>query len=250
MTSHFLCTLHSVEACVLMSRIPWHNFRFLSRIESKLHFFQECIVVCIVSLEDISINPHNVPYDQCREIRTEGVGGSKQLDYIIIPASAAIVATVIIAVIIFIACLKTSNKKRKGKVSGKICFLTFCFVFSFLNLKIPELNSLFQILDEKPIHTLSINGVGTLRGAPLASLAHMGLGPMATQKDWDQMSMHSQRTDHSVPRARMYHMNNRGDVVVTCIFRTICDNDNRDFLENRHFWFLELENNIQPETFL
>jgi hypothetical protein len=40
-----------------------------------------------------------------------------QLDYIIIPASAAIVATVIIAVIIFIACLKTSNKKRKGKVS-------------------------------------------------------------------------------------------------------------------------------------
>jgi hypothetical protein len=36
-------------------------------------------VVCIVSLEDISINPHNVPYDQCREIRTEGVGGSKQV---------------------------------------------------------------------------------------------------------------------------------------------------------------------------
>ena len=48
--------------------------------------------MCIVSLEDISINPHNVPYDQCREIRTEGVGGNKQLDYIIIPASAAIVA--------------------------------------------------------------------------------------------------------------------------------------------------------------
>lgn len=30
---------------------------------------QECIIVCIVSLEDISVNPHNVPYSQCREIR-------------------------------------------------------------------------------------------------------------------------------------------------------------------------------------
>ena len=37
-------------------------------------------------------------------------------DYIIIPASAAIVATVIIAVIIFIACLKTTQKKRDKKV--------------------------------------------------------------------------------------------------------------------------------------
>jgi hypothetical protein len=59
--------------------------------------------------------------------RTEGVGGNKQLDYIIIPASAAIVATVIIAVIIFIACLKTSSKKRKGKVS----------VAAFFNMNLP-----------------------------------------------------------------------------------------------------------------
>ena len=78
--------------------------------------FQECIVVCVVSLEEVNITPGNIPYQYCREIRTEGIGASKQLDYIIIPASAAIVATVIIAVIIFIACLKTSQKKRKGKV--------------------------------------------------------------------------------------------------------------------------------------
>lgn len=137
----------------------------------------ECIVVCVVSLEEVNITPGNIPYQYCREIRTEGIGASKQLDYIIIPASAAIVATVIIAVIIFIACLKTSQKKRKGK-----------------------------ILDEKPIHTLSMSGMAhTLPGPPLAGLASLGLGP-PTQKDWDQMSMYSQRSqNHSVNRARMYH---------------------------------------------
>ena len=91
----------------------------------------ECIVVCVVSLEEVSvqisvlihqndifwtclqnvdfkveITPSNVPFPQCREIRTEGVGESKRLDNIIIPASTAIVVCVIVAVIIFIACLK------------------------------------------------------------------------------------------------------------------------------------------------
>ena len=89
---------------------------------SYVNSLQECIVVCVVSLEEINITPSNVQYELCREIRTEGIGTSKQLDYIIIPASAAIVATVIIAVIIFIACLKTSQKKRKGKVSPIFCF--------------------------------------------------------------------------------------------------------------------------------
>ena len=85
---------------------------------------QVCIAVCVVSLEETDITPASVPYEQCREIRTEGIGTSRQLDYIIIPASAAIVATVIIAVIIFIACLKTSQKKRDGKV------ITISFIFT------------------------------------------------------------------------------------------------------------------------
>ena len=85
--------------------------------------------MCVVSLEEINITPSNVPFDQCREIRTEGIGTKRQLDYIIIPASAAIVATVIIAVIIFIACLKTSQKKRKGKVSMTIIFSVILFIF-------------------------------------------------------------------------------------------------------------------------
>jgi hypothetical protein len=67
----------------------------------------------VVSLEDVEITPGSVPFEQCREIRTEGVGGAKRLDNIIIPASTAIVVCVIVAVIIFIACLKSSNRKSK-----------------------------------------------------------------------------------------------------------------------------------------
>ena len=149
--------------------------------------------MCVVSLEEVEITPSNVPFEQCREIRTEGVGGSKRLDNIIIPASTAIVVCVIVAVIIFIACLKTSNKKNN------------------------------KMLDEKPIHTLSMsmNGLNLAGmapgppGAPLAGLASLGLGPSA--KDWDQMSMYSQKTDRSVNRARMYHMDPRqqGEFFVT-----------------------------------
>ncbi len=74
----------------------------------------------------------------------------------------------------------------------------------------------WQILDEKPgIHTLSMNGMGTLpshhHGPPLAGLAALGLGLPPNQKDWDQMSMYSQKTDRSVPRARMYHMERAGE---------------------------------------
>lgn len=147
----------------------------------------ECIVVCVVSLEEVEITPSNVPFPQCREIRTEGVGESKRLDNIIIPASTAIVVCVIVAVIIFIACLKSSNKKNRA------------------------------LAEEKPIHTLSMsmNGLNLAGmgppghpGAPLAGLASLGLTPPG-QKDWDNMSVYSQKTDRSVNRARMYHMDPR-----------------------------------------
>ena len=73
---------------------------------------QECIVVCVVSLEEVDITPGNVPFKQCKEIRTEGVGGARRLDNVIIPASTAIVVCVVVAVIIFIACLKSSNRYK------------------------------------------------------------------------------------------------------------------------------------------
>ena len=90
------------------------------------------------------------------------------------------------------------------------------------------------LAEEKPIHTLSMsmNGLNLAGmgppghpGAPLAGLASLGLTPPG-QKDWDNMSVYrwaaqislaslklisalSQKTDRSVNRARMYHMDPR-----------------------------------------
>ena len=76
---------------------------------------------------------------------------------------------------------------------------------------------LLQILEEKPIHTLSMSGMGTLPpGPPLAGLATLGLAP-PTAKEWDQMSMYSQHSQHSraahhlPPRSRMYQMDRPGE---------------------------------------
>ena len=128
-------------------------------------------MVCVVSLEEVDITPGNVQFKHCREIRTEGVGGARRLDNVIIPASTAIVVCVVVAVIIFIACLKSSNRKSK------------------------------KLLEDKPIHTLSMSmnglnmaGMGGGPVAPLAGLASLGLAP-PREKDWDQVSMYSQKTD-------------------------------------------------------
>ena len=45
-------------------------------------------------------------------------------------------------------------------------------------------------------------------GPPLAGLASLGLGP--TQKEWDQLSMYSQRTDRSQTRGRLLQMDRGG----------------------------------------
>ena len=61
-----------------------------------------------------------------------------------------------------------------------------------------------------------MNGMGTIGhghlppppivGPPLAGLASLGLGP--TQKEWDQLSMYSQRSaaNSAAPRGRLYQM--------------------------------------------
>ena len=67
-------------------------------------------MVCVVSLEDSHVTPETVPFNQCREIRTEGQT-STHMDKIIIAASASICGTVVIAVVVFICC----NRKRSRK---------------------------------------------------------------------------------------------------------------------------------------
>lgn len=63
---------------------------------------QECIVVCVISLEEINVSPETVPYTQCREVRTV-TAATSNMDKITIAASAAICGTIIVAVIVFIA---------------------------------------------------------------------------------------------------------------------------------------------------
>ena len=62
-----------------------------------------------------------------------------------------------------------------------------------------------------------MNGMGTFAGhlppapivgPPLAGLASLGFGP--TQKEWDQLSMYSQRTDRSATGRRLLQMERGG----------------------------------------
>lgn len=90
---------------------------------------QECIVVCVISLEDINVTPETVPYPQCREVRTT-LSPTNHMDKITIAASAAICGTVLIAVIIFIAASRRRSRKldtlqnhHNGKVNEIFSFL-------------------------------------------------------------------------------------------------------------------------------
>lgn len=73
-------------------------------------YFQECIVVCVISLEEINVSPDTVPYTQCREVRTVHQASSN-MDKITIAASAAICGTIIIAVIVFVATSRRRTRK-------------------------------------------------------------------------------------------------------------------------------------------
>uniref|UniRef100_A0A1B0AGV9 LRRCT domain-containing protein n=1 Tax=Glossina pallidipes TaxID=7398 RepID=A0A1B0AGV9_GLOPL len=57
---------------------------------------QECIIVCVISLEELHVTPETVPYQQCREVRTVS-SQTSNMDKITIAASAAICGTIIVA---------------------------------------------------------------------------------------------------------------------------------------------------------
>jgi hypothetical protein len=79
-------------------------------------FLQECIIVCVVSLEEINVTPETVPYSQCREVRTVSTASSS-MDKITIAASAAICGTIVIAVIIFVAASRRRTRKLQRTAS-------------------------------------------------------------------------------------------------------------------------------------
>ncbi|XP_014362181.2 vasorin isoform X1 [Papilio machaon] len=133
---------------------------------------QECIVVCVISLEEVHVSPETVPYSQCREVRTVSAAASN-MDKITIAASAAICGTIVVAVLIFAA----ASRRRSRTVHR-------------LHNQAPEKlpNTCCSGLPGTP----SPNG-------PLSSLAT--IGGFGKQREWDQVSAYSAR---SIPRARTY----------------------------------------------
>ncbi|CAD7079626.1 unnamed protein product [Hermetia illucens] len=139
---------------------------------------QECIVVCVISLEELNVTPDNVPYSQCREVRTSS-SQTSNMDKITIAASAAICGTIIVAVIVFLAASRRSRKLQ-------------------------ALNS--QQKSPLPMGGLPVNCCGpTGSPGPLGSIAT--LSAFNNHKDWDQVSAYSGR---SIPRPRIYPMENQG----------------------------------------
>ncbi|ODN03878.1 Leucine-rich repeats and immunoglobulin-like domains protein 2 [Orchesella cincta] len=133
--------------------------------------FNECIVVCVVPYDDILYNEISPsagsvpPGSQCRELKpTTPSVLMNHMDKITIGASAAICATVIIAVLLFIAITRRAKGKRSPSAST-------------LMSKVPP-------------------GMMTPSPAP----GHPGInhGSMNLIKDWDSVS------GRSIPRAKYH----------------------------------------------
>lgn len=118
----------------------------------RIFIFQECIIVCVVSLEDINVTPETVPYSQCREVRTVS-SASSNMDKITIAASAAICGTIVVAVIIFVAASRRRSRKLHELHQHK------------MGLK----NGL--PMAGLPVNCCTGMGQGTSPGGPLSSLA-------------------------------------------------------------------------------
>ncbi|KAJ2953847.1 hypothetical protein O0L34_g1478 [Tuta absoluta] len=133
---------------------------------------QECIVVCVISLEEVHVSPESVPYSQCREVRTVSAAASN-MDKITIAASAAICGTIVVAVLVFAAA-----SRRRARTVHR------------LHTQLPE---------KMPNPCCGgLTGTPSPSG-PLSSLAT--LGAFGKQREWDQVSAYSAR---SIPRARTY----------------------------------------------
>ncbi|CAH1183723.1 unnamed protein product [Phaedon cochleariae] len=137
---------------------------------------QECIIVCVVSLEDTTVTPETVSYAQCREVRTVSSAASN-MDKITIAASAAICGTIVVAVVVFVA----ASRRRSRKMH--------------------ELQQKRALKHGVPIAGLPVNccaGLPGSPGEPMSSLA--ALNAFNNAKDWDQVSAYSTHSQ----RPRMY----------------------------------------------
>ncbi|KAE8739794.1 hypothetical protein FOCC_FOCC014719 [Frankliniella occidentalis] len=161
---------------------------------------QECIVVCVISLEEVNVTPEMVPYSQCREVRTV-TSPSSNMDKITIAASAAICGTVVIAVIVFVAASRRRTRKlhtlqQHGSKNG-----------------IPAGGSVGGLgLGGGLGLPVGCCGPTPSPAGPLSSLAT--LSAFTNHKDWDQVSVYSNRSMGRAPR--MYHVERQGSINAGC----------------------------------
>ncbi|VVD00779.1 unnamed protein product, partial [Leptidea sinapis] len=132
---------------------------------------QECIVVCVISLEEVHVSPETVPYSQCKEIRTVSAAATN-MDKITIAASAAICGTIVVAVLIFAAA-----SRRRSRTVHRLH---------------PQSEKMANPCCGGLTGTPSPNG-------PLSSITT--IGAFGKQREWDQVSAYSAR---SIPRARSF----------------------------------------------
>ncbi|XP_043479976.1 vasorin isoform X3 [Leptopilina heterotoma] len=183
---------------------------------------QECMVVCVISLEDTNVTPANVPYNQCREIRTDN-SPTSNMDKITIAASAAICATIVVAVIIFLVANRRRARKlhtlhdmdHQTKMGGPITSL--------------------------PVNCCSTVGPTPSPGGPLPSMAT--LSAYNAQKEWDQVSAYSGR---SIPRPRIFPVDRQGHYTGKST-RSVADGQSQHSFSNnssRYFGNATLTSNL------
>ncbi|XP_074097350.1 leucine-rich repeat and fibronectin type-III domain-containing protein hattifattener isoform X2 [Cotesia typhae] len=148
---------------------------------------QECIVVCVVLLEETNITPANVPYNQCKEVRREN-SPTSNIDKLTTIVCAGISMTLILALVIIFIISRVRSRK------------------------LHTLHSIDQTKMGGPISGLPVNccsnvGPTPSPAGPLASMAT--LSAYNAQKEWDQVSAYSNR---SIPRPRIFPIDRQDEV--------------------------------------
>uniref|UniRef100_A0ABD2XEQ8 LRRCT domain-containing protein n=1 Tax=Trichogramma kaykai TaxID=54128 RepID=A0ABD2XEQ8_9HYME len=157
----------------------------------------ECLIVCVIDSADIAQpTPANVPFSQCREVRTDGPATSN-MDKITIAASASICLTILAAILIFFLI----SRRRRHASSRKLHTL--------------------QEPGKLPIAGLPVNCCSSLvgptpspgggMGAPLPGIQGT-LSAYSVQKEWDQLSAYSTRSRNNIPRPKMFPVERNGSV--------------------------------------
>lgn len=144
--------------------------------------------------------PANVPFSQCREVRTDGPATSN-MDKITIAASASICLTILAAVLIFFLV----SRRRRHASSRKLHTLQDPSGGGKLPIAGLPVNCCSSLVGPTP-------SPGGGMGAPLPGIQGT-LSAYSVQKEWDQLSAYSTRSrNNNIPRPKMFPVERNGSV--------------------------------------